>query len=79
MLVEANQADQELYNFVQQELYPAYQKEYGPALAEDMVHYRQTRENSFNQWNLTLSRLKQYALYKPLLYVHRLPLGGKVA
>jgi hypothetical protein len=77
LLIEANRADQELYDFVRQELYPAYQSEYGPALPEDVVRYQQTRENSFNQWNLTLSRLKQYALYKPLLYVHRPPLGGK--
>jgi hypothetical protein len=79
LLVEANQADQELYDYVRQELYPAYQKAYGPALEVDVARYQQTKENSFNQWNLTLSRLKQYAFYKPLLYVYRLPLVSKAA
>ncbi|HKZ80695.1 MAG TPA: hypothetical protein VJ124_20640 [Pyrinomonadaceae bacterium] len=71
MLVEANQADLELYNFVRQELYPTFQREYGPSLEADVARYRQTRDNNFNYWNLTLSRLKQYMLYKPLLYLSR--------
>jgi hypothetical protein len=71
MLIEANQVDLALYNFVRQELYPTYQQEYGPALDEDVAHYQQTRDNNFNYTNLTLSRLKQHVLYKPLLYLHR--------
>jgi len=71
MLIEANQADLALYNFVRQELYPTYQQEYGLALEEDVVRYQQTRDNNFNYTNLTLSRLKQHVLYKPLLYLHR--------
>ncbi|MCC6454644.1 MAG: sulfotransferase family 2 domain-containing protein [Caldilineaceae bacterium] len=71
MLIEANQADLKLYHFVTQELYPARQREYGPSLAEDVAHYQQGRNHSFNYRNLTLSRLKQYVLYKPLLYLHR--------
>jgi hypothetical protein len=71
MLIEAQQADLELYNFVRQELYPMYQREYGPSLEADVANYQRTRRNNFNYWNLTLSRLKQYMLYKPLLFLDR--------
>jgi len=71
MLIEANQADLELYKFVRQELYPMFQREYGPSLEADVAHYQQTRDNKFNYRNLTLSRLKQFMLYKPLLYLYR--------
>lgn len=71
MLIEANQADLELYDYVKQEYYPTYQREYGPSLEADVARYRQTRSNNFNYWNLALCRLKQYMLYKPLLYLYR--------
>ena len=71
MLIEAQQADLELYEYVRLELFPTYQREYGPSLAADVAYYQQTRSNNFNYWNLTLSRLKQYVLYKPLLYLYR--------
>lgn len=71
MLIEAQQADLDLYNFVKQELVPTYQREYGPSLKADVAAYQQTRRNSFNYFNLTMSRLKQYMLYRPLLYLYR--------
>jgi hypothetical protein len=71
MLIEAQKADLELYNFVRRELYPAFQREYGPSLEADVARYRQTRSNGFNYRNLTLSRLKQYVVYKPLLCLYR--------
>jgi hypothetical protein len=71
MLIEANQADLELYNYVEQELYPTYQQEYGSSLQDDVADYRQTQSNTFNYRNLTISRLKHYSLYKPLLYLNR--------
>ena len=71
MLVEAQQVDLELYDYVSQELFPSYQREYGPLLEADIADYQQTRENNFNYWKLTLSRLKQYMFYKPLLYLYR--------
>ena len=71
MLIEANQADLELYNYVRQELYPTYQREYGPSLEADVADYRRTQGHNFNYWNLTLCRLKHYMLYKPLLYLNR--------
>ena len=71
MLIEAQQADLELYDYVRQELFPTYQREYGPSLEADVADYQETSGTSFNTRNLTLSRLKQYMLYKPLLYLHR--------
>ncbi len=71
MLVAANQEDLRLYSFVKQELYPSFQKGYGHALEADVWAYQKARNSKFNQQNLTLSRLKQYVLYKPLLYLGR--------
>ena len=71
LLIEANQADLELYKFVRQEYYPTFQREYGPSLEADVADYQQIRRKNFNYWNLTLSRLKQFMLYKPLLYLYR--------
>lgn len=67
LLIEANQADLELYRYITEELYPAYRREYGPTLEADVADYKRTRRNSFNYWNLTLSRLKQYVVYKMAL------------
>jgi hypothetical protein len=67
MLIEANQADLGLYHYVKEELYPTFQRAYGPRLEADVVSYQQTQSNDFNRWNLTLSRVKQYLLYKPFL------------
>jgi hypothetical protein len=75
MLIEAQKADLELYNYVRQELYPSYQREYGPTLEADVARYRQTQSHHFNYWNLTACRLKHYVLYKPLLYLHRRGVG----
>lgn len=71
MLVEANQADLELYDFVKKELFPSFQREYGPRLVTDLAAYQNNRDKNFNTWNITLSRMKQYLIYKPLLYLHR--------
>jgi hypothetical protein len=71
MLLEANREDLALYDFVQKELYPSYQQEFGPTLEAEVQRYRETQSHDFDQRNLTLSRLKQYMLYKPLLYLHR--------
>ena len=71
MLIDANQADLELYGFVKKELYPTFQREYGPGLEAAVSNYQQNRANDFQARNITLSRLKQYLIYKPLLYLHR--------
>jgi hypothetical protein len=72
MLIEAQKADLELYNYIKQELYPTYQKEYGPSLEANVADYRRLQSNNFNYWNLTLCRLKHYILYKPLLDLYRI-------
>jgi hypothetical protein len=71
MLIDANQADLALYDFVQKELYPMFQREYGASLEADVAGYQKTQDKKFNNRNLALSRLKQYMLYKPLLYLYR--------
>ena len=67
MLIDSQQADLALYDFIRKELYPTYQREYGPSLEADVARYQQTRRDSFNYFNLTLCRLKHYLLYKPFL------------
>ena len=71
MLVEANQADLALYGYVKEEYYPTFQRNYGPALEADVARYQQAQNADFDLWNLTLSRLKQYLIYKPLLALDR--------
>ena len=71
ILVEANQVDLELYDFVKHEIFPSFQREYGPALEGDVADYQKNRVNKFNTLRLEMSRLKQYLFYKPLLYLYR--------
>jgi hypothetical protein len=71
MLIEANQADLELYDFVKKELFPSFQREYGPNLETNLATYQNNRDKNFNTRNITLSRMKQYLIYKPLLYLYR--------
>lgn len=71
MLMDANRADLELYDFVKKELYPGFQREYGPKLETDVSNYHNNRDKNFNSRNITLSRLKQYLIYKPALYLYR--------
>lgn len=71
LLIEANRSDLALYDFVRHELYPAFQRTYGPKLGEAVARYQQDRDKDFNQRNLALSRLKQHAVYKPLLALYR--------
>ncbi len=71
MLIDANQSDLALYNYVKHVTYPALRGEYGPSLNSDLETYQQTQVNNFNYWNLTASRLKQYMLYRPLLHLYR--------
>lgn len=71
MLVEANRADLELYEFVTRDWYPGFQRGYGSTLGTDVAIYQQTQKHRFNYRNLTLSRLKQRLVYKPMLYLYR--------
>lgn len=71
LLIEAQQVDLQLYDWVREELYPGFQREYGPTLDADVARYRETQSRHFNYLNLTLCRLKHYMAYKPLLYLDR--------
>lgn len=71
MIVEANQADLELYGYVQRELYPTFQRAYGPSLDDAVAEYEENRHERFNRRHLALYGLKQRALYKPMLRLYR--------
>ena len=70
-LIEVNGADLELYEYARTELYPALQREYGPSLTEAVADYQQHSRRTFNRTKLTLSRVKQYGVYKPTLRLYR--------
>jgi hypothetical protein len=70
-LVDANQTDLALYEFVSNELYPALEREYGARLDEAVLDYRNASGKAFNRRNLTLSRLKRHAVYRPVLRLYR--------
>jgi hypothetical protein len=71
MLIEAQRADLQLYEYVRRELYPALQREYGPTLEADVAQYRESQGNGFSLSKLTACRLKHYLVYDPLLRLHR--------
>jgi hypothetical protein len=71
MIVEANQADLELYEHVRRELYPVFQSHYGPSLAEAVVADHTAGHKRFNRRNLLKYGLKQRLLHKPMLHLYR--------
>ncbi len=70
ILRESQAADLELYEYVKEVAYPRLQEQYGAELGEDVSRFR-SRTEGFNQANILRSRLKAYALYRPLLFSHR--------
>ena len=77
-LVEANQADLELYHYVTSELYPSFQQQYGSSLDDAVADYRRSAHPNFNKKNIAEYRLKQHAVYRPLLRLSRGKTTGKV-
>jgi len=77
-IVEANHADIELYGHVREELYPAFRQEYGASLDDAVRKLQNGRHSTFNKRNLTVSRLKQYGVYKPLVHLYRGKTTGRV-
>jgi Galactose-3-O-sulfotransferase len=71
MIVEANRADLELYDYVRRDLYPAFRREYGASLDDAVAEYRSTAEAKFNRRNLLMCRVKQYALHRSMLHLYR--------
>ena len=71
MIVDANQADLELYEYVRRDLHPVFRREYGASLDDAVAQYRSTAQAKFNRRNLLLCRLKQYALHRSMLRLYR--------
>jgi hypothetical protein len=74
LLVEANDADLQLYEYAKAALYPSYRQEYGDQLQEDLQRYRASSQG-FNYLNVTRSRLKYLLLVVPSLYLRRRDAG----
>jgi hypothetical protein len=70
MIVEANQADLELYEYVQRELYPTFQRAFGPSLEDTVAEYGRT-PHTFNRRNLALYGLKQRIVHRSMLRLYR--------
>jgi hypothetical protein len=77
-IVEANQEDLALYDYVKSDLFPIFQRDYGRSFDDKVAEYRNRSRRKFNRRNLTVSRLKQYTLYKPVLRLHRRQRAGRV-
>lgn len=70
MIVDANQADLELYEYVQRDLYPTYQAAYGQSLDDAVAEYR-SGEHAFNRRKLAMFGLKQRLVMRPALSLYR--------
>jgi hypothetical protein len=75
-LVEANQADLALYEYATRELLPAMQREYGPGLDDAVAEHKRRTRGTWNRRRILASRLKQHAVYRPLLKLYRRKLVG---
>lgn len=76
MLAEGNEADIELYRYVQEELYPSYRREYGERLIEDVQQYEAMLSRQRQQIT-TLSFMSQPRLFKSLLLLNAKPYNGR--
>lgn len=71
MLAEANEADLELYRYVERELYPRFRREYGQSLDDAVEAYRRTQRGRFRRGNMLRFRMKQHLVHKPMLRLYR--------
>ena len=76
-IADANPADLALYACVTEELFPGQRREYGPGLDRAVAEHSRRAHRNWNRRNLVASRLKQHALYRPLLRLYRRPLVGR--
>lgn len=77
-LVEANEADLHLFDYVRAELYPTFRQEYGSSLEDAVGQLQNGARPKFNKRNLMVSRVKQYGAYKPLVGLYRGKRTGRV-
>jgi hypothetical protein len=71
MIVDANQADLELYEHVMREVYPAQQREFGASLSGSVAAFREEARKGYDRRNLALYGLKQRMLLKPTIRLYR--------
>jgi hypothetical protein len=71
MIVEANQADLQLYRHVRDELFPAMQREFGPSLDHAVASFRDGHVRRFNRRRLAMYGLKQRSVLRPAMALHR--------
>ena len=74
MIIEQNQADLALYEYIKHDLYPAYKQAYGGRITTDLAQFK-AQQHRFNHWNLLQARLHRNAVYKPALRLYRLRHG----
>ncbi len=79
MIVEANEADLELYEYIQRELYPSFRRSFGPSLDDAVAEYIGSRHERFNRRRLALYGVKQRMLHQPMLRLYRGTRGRRVA
>jgi hypothetical protein len=70
-LADANREDLALYAYVTNELYPSYRRAFGPTLPDAVAQYRATSRQDWRRAKLVASRVKQHAVYRPLLHAYR--------
>lgn len=71
MIVDANQADLELYEHVTEDVFPALRRSYGPKLSEAVDSFLEGKRPSYNRRKLSAYGLKQRALLKPTIRLYR--------
>ena len=70
LLIEANQQDIALYEYVKEEIFPEYKRKYGGTLEKDLERFRVDR-GGFNYFNVNMSRLKLFLLLRPYWFLYR--------
>lgn len=65
LLIDVNQADLELYDYVKRELFPSYRQAYGTGLADTLVQHN-LGQQGFNQRNVILTRMYRILVGKPV-------------
>jgi hypothetical protein len=71
MLVDANEADLELFEHVVGEVYPAQQRAYGTSLAASVASFREDMRRGYDRRNLALYGVKQRMLLMPTIRLYR--------
>ena len=71
LIVDANQADLELYDHVMREVYPAQERAYGTSLSRSVDAFREETRKRYDRRNLAFYGLKQRMLLRPTIRLYR--------